>query len=133
KTESAGKRYVVVARYVHEIRAIRRLIERLGRTTQVIAGGTTFSGQLDADVGILQIASGSAIDLAAADSISFFSWDYSYINLDQTKFRVLSFDTDRVTYYWLMVRKSIDETIYKPGTSIENLATLLLDRHPNSS
>lgn len=129
KTELAGKRYVVVARYVHELRAIRRLIERLGRTTQVIAGGTTFSGQLDADVGILQIASGSAIDLAAADSIIFFSWDYSYINLNQTKFRVLSFDTDRVTYYWLMVRNSIDEIIYRAGTSKEDLATLLLDTY----
>jgi hypothetical protein len=125
----SGERYIVVARFLHEIRAIRRLLERLGRTVQVIAGGTKFTGQLDAEVGILQIQSGAAIDLAAANSIIFFSWDYSYINLEQTKFRILSFDTDRVNYWWIRVRDSIDELLYQAVTKKEDLARLVCDAY----
>lgn len=123
------RRVVIVARFLHEIAAIDRLVRRLGRTTQIISGGYKWSGQLDADVGLLQIQSGSAIDLAAANCIIFFSFDYSYINFDQTKFRVLSFNTDRVDYYFLFARDTIDHKLYRAVTSKTDLATLILDSY----
>lgn len=131
KTEPNLKtgRYVIVARFIHEIRAIDRLVRSLGRTTQIISGKSPWKGVLTGDVVILQIQSGAAIDLATANSIIFFSWDYSYINFAQTKFRVLSFDTDRVNYYFLMVRGSVDLDLYAAAASKTDFATLLLDRY----
>jgi hypothetical protein len=121
--------YVIVARFIHEIRAIDRLIRSLGRTTQIISGKNPWKGVRTGDIVILQIQSGAAIDLATANSIIFFSWDYSYINFAQTKFRVLSFDTDRVNYYFLMVRGSVDLDLYQAASSKTDFATLLLDRY----
>jgi hypothetical protein len=122
---------VIVARFLHEIRAIDQLMRKLGRTTQIISGGSPWTGHFHADTAILQIQSGAAIDLASANSIIFFSWDYSYINLAQTRFRVLSFDTDRVNYYFILVRGSIDEQLYQAVTSKMDFATLILDHYRN--
>jgi hypothetical protein len=120
-------RAVIVCRFLHEIRAIKRMLEDGGKTVQVIAGGTEWTGTMTADVAILQIQSGSAIDLSAANSIIFYSWDYSYINHEQTKFRILSYDKTRVNYFWLRAIDSIDELIYDAVTSKEDLANRVCD------
>jgi hypothetical protein len=120
---------VVVCRFLHEIRAIKRRLELEGKVVQVIAGGTEWTGTLTADVAILQIQSGSAIDLSSANSIIFYSWDYSYINHEQTKFRILSYDKARVDYFWLRAIDSIDELIYDRVTSKEDLANRVCDHY----
>lgn len=120
-------RVVIVARFLHEIRAINRLCRDAGKSVQIIAGGTEWAGTMTADVAILQTQSGSAIDLSAADSIIFFSWDYSYINHEQTKFRILSYHKTRVNYYWLRAVDSIDEVVYDTVAGKGELANKVCD------
>ena len=120
---------VVCVRFIHEATALEELLTRLGKTHITIKGGVEWDGTFHHDVTILQIQSGVAIDLSAAEIIIFYSWDYSYINYEQARFRVLSYDQTRVTYVYLMAEDSIDLQIYEAITRKKNLATLICDHY----
>lgn len=122
-----GKRFIIVARFTHELTEIQARLGLMGLTTKLIAGGEEFNGKFETDVVVLQVASGVSIDLSTADSIIFYSWDYSYINYEQTKFRVLSYDKRQVNYYYLIAEGTIDEKIYEATTRKKNFAKLICD------
>ena len=122
-------RVVICCRFRHELEAIANLLNRLGKSHFTIAGGTEWDGTFETDAALLQVQSGVAIDLSSADLIVFYSWDYSYINYEQTRFRVLSYQRTRVTYVYLMAEDTIDQQIYEAVTRKKNLATLVCDHY----
>lgn len=124
---------VIVARFLHEIDDIARICDmELDRTVQIINGKNKYSGEFTADVIVMQSAAGVAIDLSRAKVIVFFSMDYSYINREQTRFRVLSYAQRQVRYVFLIAENTIDEDIYRAVTRKENLSSLVLDRYRRS-
>lgn len=127
--KTAKGKVVVCTRFIHELSAIAEVLDGMGKTHQTIRGGIEWDGNFWADVMLLQVQSGVAIDLSQADTIVFYSWDYSYINYEQTRFRVLSYDRSRVTYVYLMVEDTIDQQIYEAVTRKKSLATLVCDHY----
>lgn len=123
------KKVVICVQYRHEINRIARRLERMGRTYQTIAGGESFDGKFNTSAVILQIRSGVAIDLADADTYILYSWNYSYIDYEQGRFRVLKFTSRQVNYIYLMARDSIDEDIYEAVVKKKNLAKLVCDKY----
>ena len=109
--------------------AIAQMCDEDELTVQWIGGRRDdWDGKFHADIVLMQIQSGIAIDLSLAQHYIFFSWDFSYINYEQSKFRVISFDTKQVNYYYLMSRGTVDEIIYEAVTRKKDLATLVCDR-----
>lgn len=123
------KKMLIVARYTHEIRAIEELCKRGGRTVKTIEGGVPYNGQFDTDIIILQIQAGIAMDLSAAKVIIWFSWNHSYIDHEQMRFRVLSYDTKQILYYYLLVKDSIDLPLYESVVRKKKLADLVCDHY----
>jgi SNF2 family DNA or RNA helicase len=126
---SKRTKILIVARFSHEIAAISDLIDYTGRTVKTIEGGVPYNGKFDTDVIVIQSGGGVAVDLSAAKIIIFYSWDFSYVNHEQMRFRVLSYDTKQVLYYYLMLRDSIDDLFYEAIVRKKKLATLVCDRY----
>jgi len=123
------EKMLIVARFTHEIRAIERLCKRLGRTVKTIEGGIEYDGRFNTDVIILQIQAGIAMDLSAAKVIIWYSWNHSYIDHEQMRFRVLSYDTKQILYYYLLVKNSIDLPLYESVVRKKKLADLVCDHY----
>lgn len=130
------ERLVVCARFTHELEEIAKILESWGITYKVVGSANIpkfkklqFTGQFDVEVMLLQIQAGTAIDLSLSNTYIFYSWDHSYINYEQSKFRVISMDTDQVNYYYLMAEDTIDEQIYESVTKKKDLATLVCDKY----
>jgi len=123
------KKLVICVQYTHEIERIGRQIERLGRSWKRLAGGEYFDGKFDTDTILMQIRSGEAVDLAAANTFLMYSWDYSNISHEQAKFRVLEFASRRVNYIYFMANESIDEQIYEAVRKKKSIARLVIDKH----
>jgi SNF2 family DNA or RNA helicase len=122
-----AEKLVICAKYLHEIQGIVDIVKAHHRTVETIQGGTEFDGRFTTDVIVIQIQSGLAIDLSAAKTIIWYSWDFSHINHEQMRFRILSYNTKKVTYYYLIMRNSIDEQIYEAIARKKKLATLVCD------
>ncbi len=128
--EDPTKKAVICCRFTHEIEAIAQMLDEDGITMQVISGRRDdWEGKFHADVVLMQIQSGVAIDLSLANNYIFYSWDFSYINYEQSKFRVISFDTKQVNYFYLMSEGTVDEDIYEAVAKKKDLATLVCDRY----
>jgi SNF2 family DNA or RNA helicase len=126
---SKRTKILIVARFSHEIAAISDLIDYTGRTVKTIEGGVPYNGKFDTDVIVIQSQGGVAMDLSAAKIIIFYSWDFSYVNHEQMRFRVLSYDTRQVLYYYLMIRDSIDDLFYEAIVRKKKLANLICDHY----
>lgn len=129
------RKLVICCRFRHEIQAIRDLLDKLELTFKVIAGGkdNEWDGQFNAQVIILQIQSGIAIDLAEASDYIFYSWDFSLINYEQARFRILSFATKQANYYYLLARGTVDESIYQAVTQKKAVSDLVCDKYRSRS
>ena len=123
------KKLVICVQYRHEIDRIARRLERLGRTYKILAGGIPFDGIFDVDTVILQIRSGEAVDLGDADTYIFYSWNYSYINFEQSRFRILKFTSRQANYIFLVGKDTVDEDIYEAVVQKKNLAELICDKY----
>ena len=120
---------VVCARFVHELHILKQTVEETGRTAKLIGGGEKYNNQFDTDALILQIQSGISINLSQARDFVFYSWDHSLINYEQARFRVLSFNTDQVHYYYLIAQDTVDEDIYDAVQDKKDFADLIIDRY----
>jgi superfamily II DNA or RNA helicase len=129
-----SERFIVVCRFLHEVDWITRLLKRRKVMVTVIKGGTDFdaSTTITTRAVILQIQSGEAIDLAFAKYLIFYSWDYSHINHEQVRFRVLKFSSQRVSYYYLVMKNTVDELILKAVLEKKNFAALICDYYRRS-
>lgn len=124
-----NRHLVVCCRFKHEITRIGELLEKRGISWKIIAGRHPYDGNFDVDVIILQVQGAEAIDLSLANTYIWYSWNHSLINFEQARFRVQSFDTEQVNYWFLIARDTVDEDLYDVVVKKKNLATLICDRY----
>lgn len=124
-----GRKIVICAKFIRELDLIERLCSSMGLTHQVIKGGVEFDGSFNVQVTLIQIQSGVAIDLAAADDFIFYSLSHKHIDYEQAKFRILSYAKRQARYYYLLAKRTIDELVYEAATKKKDLTTLILDHY----
>lgn len=117
----AGEPVVVVARFIHDLDAIRRETERLGLRYAEISGrrgdGLTIDATLaeDADVVGAQIqAAGEGVDLTRSHWMIFYSLGFSLKDYRQMRKRQRRPGQEHpVRYVHLVVSGSVDEAVYE--------------------
>lgn len=124
-----NRKLVICCRFKHEMEEIGERLTRIGKTWKRISGKHPYNGEFDVDVIILQIQGAEAIDLSAANTYIFYSWNHSLINFEQARFRVQAFDTLQVNYWYLIASGTVDEDMYEAVVKKRNLATLICDRY----
>lgn len=129
RPELKRKKLVICCRFKHEIARIGELLEEQGTTWKIISGKNEYNGEFDTRVIILQVQSGEAIDLSAANTYIYYSWNESLINYEQARFRVQAFDTEQVNYWYLMARDTVDEIKFEAVVKKKDLATLVCDHY----
>ena len=132
-----GQKLVVIARFLPEIAAIERLLQRKGVQYAMIHGGITdraeqvkaFQTDPEVRVFIGQIATaGLGITLTAASTMVFYSLDYSMSNYEQTKARIHRVGQRQpCTYIHLVAKGTVDEQVLKALKNKANLAKTLVD------
>jgi SNF2 family DNA or RNA helicase len=134
-----GKKLVIIARFIPEINAIFRLLEKKSIEYSLIKGGVNdrevqvskFQNNPDVQVFLGQIATaGLGITLTAASTMVFYSLDYSMSNFEQTKARIHRVGQKYpCTYLYLTARGTIDEKVLKALRNKANLAKILVDNY----
>lgn len=124
-----GKRFIVICRFIHEIDELSAWLQFLGKTVKIVKGGQPFNGQFDTDCVLLQVQSGIAVDMALAHATVFYSTDYSYLNYEQARFRILDYNKRQATFYHLIAENTIDEDIYQALIGKKKLADLVCDKY----
>ena len=132
-----GKKLVIIARFVPELRAICKLLDGKGIRHSLIMGGvknreeqvSQFQQDPEVSVFVGQIATaGLGITLTAASTMVFYSLDYSMSNFEQTKARIHRVGQRMpCTYIYLTVEGTVDEKVLKALKSKANLAKTLVD------
>ena len=132
-----NKKLVVIARFIPEISAICRMVDKKGVRYSLITGSVkdrdeqVYRFQNDSDVPIFvgQIATaGLGITLTAASTMVFYSLDYSMSNFEQTKARIhRAGQRMPCTYIYLTAAGTVDEKILKALKNKANLAKTLVD------
>lgn len=131
------KKVVVIARFIPEIAAIRKLLEAKGIRYALITGEVkdraeqvaAFQTDPTVTVFIGQIATaGLGITLTAADTMVFYSMDYSMANYEQARARIHRVGQKNVcTYVHLIAAHTVDEKVLKALKSKADLAQMLID------
>ena len=134
---SSGKKLVVIARFIPEIKAITDLLSKKKLKFSIITGDVkNRSEQIDKfqnDTNVLvfvgQIATaGLGITLTAASTMVFYSLDYSMSNFEQAKARIhRTGQKENCTYIYLIASNTVDEKILKALKNKVNLAKRLID------
>lgn len=132
-----NRKLVVIARFVPELHAIRRMLESKGIRHSLIMGGVNdrdeqvsrFQNDPDVKVFVGQIATaGLGITLTAASLMVFYSLDYSMSNFEQAKARIhRAGQRMPCTYVYLLAEGTVDERVLKALESKANLARTLVD------
>lgn len=132
-----GRKLVVIARFVPEIHAIGKMLDKKGiRYAQVSGEITDRADQIDAfqndtevKVFIGQIATaGLGITLTAASTMIFFSLDYSMSNYEQTRARIHRIgQRNFCTYVHIVAKGTVDEKVMKALRGKADLARMLVD------
>jgi len=123
------RRIVIFARFIHEVETISTLLRSGQFTVTTIYGKQKFIG-FKTEVAVVQIQSGVAIDLADCPMAIFYSWDYSYINHEQAKFRIRSYNrSPEVSYYYMVAWGTIDEDLYEVVQHKQSFSAFLLDKY----
>lgn len=132
-----GKKLVIIARFIPEIEAIGKLLEKRGIRYSCIKGGvkdreaqvSAFQNDPDVQVFIGQIATaGLGITLTAASIMVFYSLDYSMSNFEQAKARIHRVgQKETCTYIYLTAKSTVDEKVLKSLRSKADLARTLVD------
>jgi SNF2 family DNA or RNA helicase len=132
-----GRKLVIIARFIPEISAICRLLDKKGIQYSLIKGGvkdrdeqvSQFQTNPEVQVFVGQIATaGLGITLTAASTMVFYSLDYSMSNFEQAKARI-----HRVgqiypcTYLYLTARGTVDEKVLEALRNKASLAKNLVD------
>ena len=132
-----GKKLVVIARFIPEIHAIGKLLEKKDIRYAQISGEIkdrpsqiqAFQNDPYVKVFIGQIATaGLGITLTAASSMVFYSLDYSMSNYEQTRARIHRVGQRHpCTYIHLVAKCTVDEKVLKALQEKADLAKLLVD------
>ena len=134
-----GKKLVVIARFLPEIDAIRRTLEKKCINYSVISGEIKdrdeqvrrFQQDPDVTVFVGQIATaGMGITLTAADTMVFYSLDYSMSNFEQAKARIHRVgQRNPCTYIYLVAAGTVDEKVLQALRDKADLARVLIDEY----
>jgi SNF2 family DNA or RNA helicase len=132
-----NRKLVIIARFVAELEAICRLLEKRCVNYSLIKGGVKdrdeqvaqFQNDPDVPVFVGQIATaGLGITLTAASTMVFYSLDYSMSNFEQTKARIhRAGQRMPCIYIYLTAKGTIDEKVLKALKNKANLARTLVD------
>lgn len=132
-----GKKIVIIARFIPEIEAIKKLARCMNIRFSCIQGGVSdrelqvseFQNNPDVKVFIGQIATaGLGITLTAASTMVFYSLDYSMSNFEQTKARIHRVgQKNSCTYLYLVARGTVDEKILIAQHNKYDVAKHLVD------
>ena len=132
-----GKKLVIIARFIPEIRAICKLLEKRGLGYSCITGEVKnrdeqvarFQKEPEVMAFVGQIATaGLGITLTAASTMVFYSLDYSMSNFEQTKARIHRVGQRMpCTYLYLVARGTVDEKVLAALESKADLARTLVD------
>lgn len=132
-----GKKLVIIARFLPEIKAIGTALEKRQIAYACITGEVKdrdeqvamFQNNPEVSVFIGQIATaGLGITLTAASTMVFYSMDYSMSNFEQAKARIHRVgQTEKCTYILLTARGTVDEKVLEALRSKADLAKTLVD------
>ena len=132
-----GKKLVIIARFIPEIKAICKLLEKQGVNYSCIMGGvkdreaqvSAFQNDPQTQVFVGQIATaGLGITLTAASTMVFYSEDYSMSNFEQAKARIHRVgQKENCTYIYLVAKGTVDEKVLAALRSKADLARTLVD------
>jgi len=134
------KKVVIFARYKEEVKALSKLMKSMGRTSEIIWGGTKgkdrdvirrkFQSEKDPAVLILQLQTGGlGITLTAASLGLFYSVGFSREDYDQAKRRLRRIgQKEKVTLVHFIAKDTYDEDVYMSIKYKESLSKLILDR-----
>ena len=135
--EQDGKKLVVIARFIPEIRAIGKLLTKKGIRHAQISGEikdrdvqvAAFQNDPSVNVFVGQIATaGLGITLTAASTMVFYSMDYSMSNYEQTRARIHRVGQRKpCTYIHLVAKGTVDEKVLQALRDKANLAKALVD------
>ena len=134
-----GKKLVIIARFLPEISAIQNMLERKQIHFSVISGDVKdrdeqvrrFQTDPDVTVFVGQIATaGMGITLTAADTMVFYSLDYSMSNFEQAKARIHRVgQRNPCTYLYLVAAGTVDEKVLQALRDKADLARVLIDEY----
>lgn len=135
-----GKKLVIFARFIPEIKAIQQLLTELDMSSRTLTGDTDakLRGKMVAhfqspgsgqQVLIIQIQTGGlGITLTAADTAIFYSTSFSFADYEQARARIHRIGQKQpVTYIHLIARGTIDEQIMLALKEKRNIAELVVD------
>ena len=132
-----GKKLVIIARFLPEIKAICKLLEKRGLRYSCITGEVKdrdeqvarFQKEPEVMAFVGQIATaGLGITLTAASTMVFYSLDYSMSNFEQTKARIHRVGQRMpCTNLYLVARGTVDEKVLAALESKADLARTLVD------
>lgn len=135
----AGKKVVVFARFIPEIEAITKMLDKkkvahgliYGATPMDARGGMVDAFQTDPEVKVFvaQIqTAGLGITLHAADTAIFYSLDYSFANYDQCRARIHRIgQKNNCTYIHLVANNTVDEKVLAALAQKRDLADQVVD------
>ena len=132
-----GKKLVIIARFIPEIKSICKLLEKRGLGYSCITGEVKdrnaqvarFQKEPEVMAFVGQIATaGLGITLTAASTMVFYSLDYSMSNFEQTKARIHRMGQRMpCTYLYLVAHGTVDEKVLAALESKADLARTLVD------
>jgi len=133
----SGKKLAVMARFIQEIKAICRLLEKKGIGYSLLMGGVkdreeqvaAFQNDPEVQVFVGQIATaGLGVTLTAASTMVFYSIDYSMSNFEQARARIHRVgQKENCTYLYLTAKGTVDEKVLKALRDKADLARMLVD------
>jgi len=122
-------KFIVIARFRHEMDRIANSLRQYGYNVGIVRGGEPYDGKFKHDCIVMQIQAGIAVDMSKANSILFYSVDFSMLNFEQARFRILDFTKLVGHYYFISANDTIDEDIYLAITRKRNVAKLVCDTY----
>lgn len=132
-----GKKLVIIARFIPEITAICRMLEKKEIQHSLIMGGvkdrdaqvSAFQNDPQVQIFVGQIATaGLGVTLTAASTMVFYSEDYSMSNFEQAKARIHRVgQKENCTYIYLVAKGTVDEKVLAALRSKADLARTLVD------
>jgi superfamily II DNA or RNA helicase len=125
----ARSKFIVICRFLHELDRVERYLRKLGCSVAQVRGGVPYDREFKTDALVMQIQSGVAVDMSKADVIVFYSTDYSQINFEQSRFRVLSYTKSSAHYHFLLAKGTVDELIYSAIQRKVKLSKLVIDEY----
>ena len=133
---ASGKKLVIMARFIPEIDAIKKLLVKKNLSFSVITGNVKnradeiakFQNDTDVLVFVGQIATaGLGITLTAASTTVFYSLDYSMSNFEQAKARIhRTGQKENCTYIYLIAKNTVDEKVLRALKKKYDLASSII-------